>query len=116
MSRPNKPRTINAEANIAERVAYERVLRGWSYETLARKMTEAGCSIHGSAIFKIEKGEPRRRVTVDELIGMARAFGISIEALTYASNAEEELLAQLAYAESEVVATKAALAAWRAER
>ena len=82
MARQNGPRSIGGEANLAERIAYERdKIRGWSYETLARKMTAAGCSIQGSAIFKIEKGTPRRRVTVDELIALSTVFGVSIEEL-----------------------------------
>jgi len=89
MSRPNKPRTINAEANIAERITHERESRGWSYATLASKMTEVGCSIGTTAIFKVEKGTPRRRVTVDELVALSRVFGASIEdLLTPASEIE----------------------------
>ena len=81
MARQNGPRSIGGEANLAERIAYERESRGLSYEVLAKKMTEAGCSIQGSAIFKIEKGEPRRRITVDELLAFARVFEVEVENL-----------------------------------
>ena len=47
-------------------------------------MTDAGCPITGSAIFKIEKSQPRRRIVVDELVAFARVFGIPMEQLTTA--------------------------------
>ena len=81
MARPNRGRSIGKEDNLAERIAYEREAAGLSYEALARKMTEAGCSIQGSAIYKVEKGSPRRRVTVDELVAFADVFGVSVENL-----------------------------------
>lgn len=81
MARPNTGRTINEEANLAQRVQHEREGRGWSYETLARKLTDAGCKMNGSALYKIEKGAPPRRITVDELVAFSRIFEISIEDL-----------------------------------
>ncbi len=81
MARPNAHRTIRDETNLAERVRYERELRGWSYETLARKMTATGCSINGSAIFKIEKGDPPRRITLNEALALARAFDTDLDDL-----------------------------------
>jgi transcriptional regulator with XRE-family HTH domain len=71
MSRPNRPRSIASEANLARRISFEREHREWSYERLAQEMTAAGCPIQGSAIYKIEKGSPPRRVTVDELVALA---------------------------------------------
>jgi hypothetical protein len=44
-------------------------------------MTDAGCNIQASAIYKIEKVDPARRITVDELIALARVFGRSIDDL-----------------------------------
>ncbi|RIK16417.1 MAG: hypothetical protein DCC50_05015 [Acidobacteria bacterium] len=81
MARPNAPRTIGKETNLAERVQYEREQRGWTYDALAKRMTEAGCSIDKSAIYKIEKGSPPRRITVDELVALARVFETSVEEL-----------------------------------
>lgn len=81
MARPNAPRSIGAEDNLADRIARERQLRGWSYETLAERMTNAGCSIQGSAIYKIEKGNPRRRITVDELLAFAKVFEVTLDNL-----------------------------------
>lgn len=82
MPRPNRIRSVEGETNLARRIQRERNLRGWSYETLASKMTEAGCPIQGSAIYKVEKGgEKRRRVTVDELIALAQVFDVTVENL-----------------------------------
>lgn len=81
MARPNIGRAIDQEANLAERIRFERERREWSYEALAKRMTDEGCGINGSAIFKIEKGEPRRRITVDELVALSRVFETSVEDL-----------------------------------
>lgn len=40
-------------------------------------MTDAGCPIQGSAIYKIEKADPPRRITVDELVAFATVFETS---------------------------------------
>ena len=82
--RQNKPRSVLAEEHLAERIAAERDARGWTNDGLARRMTDAGCPITGSAIFKIEKSQPRRRIVVDELVAFARVFGIPMEQLTTA--------------------------------
>jgi transcriptional regulator with XRE-family HTH domain len=83
MPRPNKPRTleVESEANVAERVAYEREALGLSYEALAKRMTERGCPIASSAIFRIEKGNPPRHITVDELVAFKEVFGTTINDL-----------------------------------
>ena len=81
MPRPNPPRPLGCEANLARRVAYERTHRGWTYEGLARRMSDAGCPIQASAIYKIEKGNPPRRISVDELVAFATAFDIDIKDL-----------------------------------
>jgi transcriptional regulator with XRE-family HTH domain len=77
----NPPRTLTGEHQLAERVAHERERRGWSYEQLAQRMTDAGCPMNQSAINKIEKGSPRRRITVDELLGFAKVFETNISDL-----------------------------------
>jgi transcriptional regulator with XRE-family HTH domain len=74
MPRPNAPRTIASESNVAQRIILERERRGLSYDALAKLMTDAGCSLAGTAIFRIEKGDPPRRITVDELVAFAKVF------------------------------------------
>lgn len=81
MSRPNQPRTIDAEDRLADRIRIERAARGWTYEQTAEAMTNAGCPIQGSAIYKIEKGEPRRRVTVNELAALSLIWAIPMDRL-----------------------------------
>lgn len=81
MPRPNQPRAVRAERDLAERIAHERKQRGMSYEGLAQRMTDAGCPINGSALYKIEHGTPRRRITVDELTALAEVFDLPIDEL-----------------------------------
>ena len=61
--------------------------RGWSYTGLAQRMTAQGCAIDQSALYKIEKGNPRRRISVDELVALREVFAQADDPLTM-----EELL------------------------
>jgi transcriptional regulator with XRE-family HTH domain len=79
MPRPNPARAAPDEENLARRIEHERTTKGWSYESLAKRMEEAGVKIHPSAIYKIEKGEPRRRVTVNEFRAFAQVFDIPMD-------------------------------------
>ena len=81
MSRPNPRRTVFTEDNVAARITIERERRGWTLEGLAKRMTDAGCPIAASAIYKTEQGQPRRRIVVDELVTFSRVFGISVDQL-----------------------------------
>lgn len=81
MPRPNRNRTTRVEADLALRIANERTARGWSYERLAEAMTEVGCAIQPSALFKIEKGDPPRRITVNELAAFAEVWAIPMDRL-----------------------------------
>ena len=65
---------MRGKGNLARRVERERREREWSYETLAQRMTGAGCEISKAALYAIERGEPRRRITVDELLAFAAVF------------------------------------------
>ena len=79
MPLPNPDRAITEEMQLPARIAYERERRGWSYEGLAQRMTEAGCPIAPSGIYKTE--QQGRRVVVEELVGYSRVFGIPVERL-----------------------------------
>lgn len=70
------PRPPGAEDMVARRVAYERKKRGWSTAELARRMTEEGVPVNQSSIYKIESGEPRRTISLDEAHAFARVFGL----------------------------------------
>lgn len=82
MPRPNKPRQVSHETHLAERIKIEREKRGLTYERLAEKMTEAGCAMAGSAIFKIENSNPPRRITLNEAVTFAQVFGLKLQELT----------------------------------
>ena len=81
MSRPNQLRVMYSEVNLARRIAYEREQRGWSYEGIAERMTRVGCAIQASAIYKIEKGNPPRRISVDELVAVSRVLDVPVDRL-----------------------------------
>lgn len=74
MPRPNRARSVFAERNLAQRVQIEREQRSWTYEGLAARMKARGCTIAPSALYKIEKGDPPRRITVDELVALSQVF------------------------------------------
>jgi transcriptional regulator with XRE-family HTH domain len=78
-STPN--RTIGGDSTVAQRVAEERKAREWTFETLSRRMEGVGCPIHVSALHKLEKGHPPRRVTVDELVAFSQVLDVSVEEL-----------------------------------
>jgi transcriptional regulator with XRE-family HTH domain len=82
MPRPNPPRPLRGEANLARRVKYERERAGMSTEGLARRMTDLGCPINQSAIWKIENGDPPRRITYDEALALAQVFGVPLDELS----------------------------------
>jgi transcriptional regulator with XRE-family HTH domain len=81
MPRPNQPRSIASEHSLARRIAYEREKRGMSYEGLASRMTRVGCPIQASGVYKIERADPPRRITVDELVAFAEVFATPVQDL-----------------------------------
>ena len=81
MPRPNPTRDVLTERHLARRIAYERATAGMSLEGLAKRMTNVGCSIHASAIYKIETADPPRRITVSELVAFSQVFGIPVSEL-----------------------------------
>ncbi|MFJ9523370.1 helix-turn-helix domain-containing protein [Kitasatospora sp. NPDC101801] len=68
-----------SEEHAAERVRLEREARGWSTAELAKRMTKAGYPINQSSVWRIESGEPRRRINLDEAIGFAKVFELTLE-------------------------------------
>jgi transcriptional regulator with XRE-family HTH domain len=84
------PRPPGPEDRAARRVAWERSRRGWSTAELARRMTDAGVPVNQSSIYKIENGEPRRTISLDEAHALAGIFGLTIEQL---ESAPDDLIA-----------------------
>src|SRR5690242_1335063 len=72
-----------SEDNLARRVAWEMNQRGWSQERMAKEMTDAGFPLHQSSVSKIvnPKDGKRRAISVDDAIGFARVFGVTVEDL-----------------------------------
>lgn len=79
-----RPDLRASEDALARRITYEREQRSWSPGGLADQMTKAGCPMNQSAIWKIENGNPRRKITVDELLAFARVFETTVEDLLVA--------------------------------
>lgn len=73
---------LASEAALAEWVKAERVRRGWSQETLAKKVEAIlGGGFPQSAVSKIEKQRGRRSITVDEAIALAQVFEVPLAKL-----------------------------------
>ncbi|GAA3837232.1 helix-turn-helix domain-containing protein [Streptomyces chiangmaiensis] len=72
---------LYSEGNAAARVALEREVRGWSTTELAARMTQAGVPMNQTAVWRIESGTPRRKITLDEALGFARVFELPLEEL-----------------------------------
>ncbi|MFB7745631.1 helix-turn-helix transcriptional regulator [Streptomyces sp. NPDC056132] len=72
---------LYSEGNVAARVALEREVRGWSTTELADRVTKAGVKMNQTAVWRIEHGEPRRRINLDEALAFARVFELPLEEL-----------------------------------
>lgn len=72
--------SLMSEENIAWRIRHEMSRRGWSQERMAKEMTDAGHPLHQSAVSKIvnPKDGKRRAISVDDAIGFAKVFGLSL--------------------------------------
>lgn len=76
---------IGSGRQFAERIKVERQRNGWSQGELARRMRAAGYPIDQAAISKIEsppESDRARRIDIDEAIGFARVFNLSLEGMT----------------------------------
>ena len=72
------PRPPGPDEWAAERIRYERELRGWSTAELARRVTEAGVPMRQQQAWQIESGDPPRKLSVGEAATIAKIFGITI--------------------------------------
>lgn len=67
---------LSGEENVAARLKVEREARGWSTSAVSDRMNQAGFEMNPSAVWRIENG--KRRINLDEAIGFAEVFGISL--------------------------------------
>ncbi|MGW8993056.1 helix-turn-helix domain-containing protein [Streptomyces zhihengii] len=70
---------LKGEDNAAKRIKAERENRGWSTTTLSDRLNDAGYEMNPSAVWRIENG--KRRINLDEAIGFAEVFGVSLSNL-----------------------------------
>ncbi|MFF6790786.1 transcriptional regulator with XRE-family HTH domain [Streptomyces filamentosus] len=70
---------LKGEENAAKRIKAERDQRGWSTTTLSERLNEAGYEMNPSGVWRIENG--KRRINLDEAIGFAEVFGVSLSNL-----------------------------------
>jgi|GEM_PF-6237191 transcriptional regulator with XRE-family HTH domain len=71
----NLPRT---EEFLAQRIEELRTKQGWSFADLSQRMGDVGCPIERSSLQKIERGKPRRKITVNELVAFSQVFHVTI--------------------------------------
>ncbi|GAA0971234.1 MULTISPECIES: helix-turn-helix transcriptional regulator [Actinocorallia] len=60
--------------HLATEIVRMRGLRGWDQRTLAARITEHGRALSASVLGKVEA--KKRRVDVDDLVAIAKAFGV----------------------------------------
>ena len=94
MPKPVEGRTMAQEAWVAQRVKSERLGRRWSLEEVARRMADVGCPIPISAIHKIEKSDPPRRISLNEFLALASVFDIPPDDLMKPPDAVSEAAAK----------------------
>jgi transcriptional regulator with XRE-family HTH domain len=69
------------EGALADRIGLLRTERGWSYERLSKELAILGCRVAISSLHKIERGTPRRPISVDELFALAAVFKMDVLSL-----------------------------------
>lgn len=68
-------------AALADRIRVERTARGWSYATLSKHLARIQCKLAPSSLHRIERGEPLRTISAEELFAFAEVFGIDVAQL-----------------------------------
>ncbi|MCX5123691.1 MULTISPECIES: helix-turn-helix domain-containing protein [unclassified Streptomyces] len=70
---------LRGEDNVATRIKVERDKRGWSTTLVSDLLNEAGYEMNPSAVWRIENR--KRRINLDEAIGFADIFDLSLSNL-----------------------------------
>lgn len=75
----------DVDAVIRQRIRSLRLARGWSLDNLAGR-----CSLSPSTLSRIETGH--RRIALDQLIPISRAFGTTLDALVESAGDEDVVI------------------------
>ncbi|AIY00167.1 transcriptional regulator [Arthrobacter sp. PAMC 25486] len=75
----------DVDALIRQRIRSLRMARGWSLENLAGR-----CSLSPSTLSRLETGH--RRIALDQLVPIARAFGTTLDALVESAGDEDVVI------------------------
>jgi transcriptional regulator with XRE-family HTH domain len=78
MSKSQSEPSPTIEGALADRIDLLRTERGWSYERLSKELATLGCRVAASSLHKIERGTPRRPISVNELFALAAVFGMDV--------------------------------------
>lgn len=92
MSEIDTENVLQTEQFVAKRVEELRTKEGWSYADLSQRMASVGCPIERSSLQKIERGIPRRKITVNELVAFAAVFGIDVTDLLVSPQYRSDIL------------------------
>jgi transcriptional regulator with XRE-family HTH domain len=78
MVEKTEQQALDAEEFLARTIERLRTGADWTYAELSQRMADAGCPIERSSLQKIERGRPRRKITVNELVAFSRVFRTSV--------------------------------------
>lgn len=111
---------IGDEKNVIGHIRVQLAARDWSPYELSKKMEAAGHSMHRSVLSRLLGDAPgqRRYVSVDQVIGLSKVFGVSIAELMLpvGIRASVEAASALADAEQLWSAAEIARARWEAAK
>jgi transcriptional regulator with XRE-family HTH domain len=106
---PKKPEAqIGPELIVAQRIRQERRAKGWTLDTLARKLQrETGTTVAPSALSMVENG--KRRITLNEALAYAEVFGIGLPDLIEPKSEDQRLQDDMLWALRAVYTASTAL-------
>lgn len=70
---------LSPERAAAQQLRKLREQRGFSYEEMAARMRAHGSRVTGPGLYKTEKGEPPRKLTIDDLVAASQVLGVSTD-------------------------------------
>lgn len=88
------PATVSVEAGLPERIRHLRERVPLTHTELAARLADFGWRTDRTTLWKIENpsaGNGRRKIAIDELIALSRAFGVTVTELLLPEGAVAEL-------------------------